>query len=261
MSAAGFTDQTAATSYWRESLYQDCFQCLWQGNLSGRIMTSLDAKAYLTSPNKVATTYLTNHDHQDVARRAGDRDDQGSMQWYKTQPHAIALMLSPGTPLIPNGQEFAADGWIPENDQGSSRRVVGRPLHWGYLGDKIGSQLLPLYQRLIALRLAHPSLRSDQIYPAAWPEWQGAFNEQGYGVDVGRQLAIFHRWGTAPGGGIERFIVALNFSSQDQWVDIPFPCDGLWSEVLTTPPQKVQVNSFWLRSWKVPSYYGCVFLL
>jgi glycosidase len=138
MSAAGFTDKTAATSYWRESLYQDCFQCLWQGNLSGRIMTSLDAKAYLTSPNKVATTYLTNHDHQDVARRAGDRDDQGSMQWYKTQPYAIALMLSPGTPLIPNGQEFAADGWIPENDQGSSRRVVGRPLHWGYLGDKIG---------------------------------------------------------------------------------------------------------------------------
>jgi pullulanase/glycogen debranching enzyme len=183
------------------------------------------------------------------------------MEWYKTQPYAIALMLAPGTPLIPNGQEFASDHWIPEDDQGSSRRVVARPLHWGYLGDKIGQQLFPLYQRLIALRLGHPSLRSDQIYPAAWPEWQGQFNPQGYGVDVGRQLMIFHRWGAAPGGGLERFIVALNFSSQDQWVDIPFPCDGLWNDVLAAPPQSVQVNGSWLRGWRVPSNYGCVFLL
>lgn len=96
-------------------------------------------------------------------------------------------------------------------------------------------QIFPLYQRLIALRLGHPSLRSDQIYPAAWPEWQDQLNPQGYGIDVGRQLAIFHRWGTAPGGGLECFIVVLNFSGQDQWVDIPFPCDGLWSDVLAAP--------------------------
>ena len=64
---------------------------------------------------------------------------------------------------------------------------------------------------------------------------------------------IFHRWGAAPGGGLERFIVALNFSGQDQWVDIPFPCDGLWNDVLAAPPQPVQVNDRWLRGWKVPS--------
>jgi 1,4-alpha-glucan branching enzyme len=261
MSAASFTDRTAATSYWRDSLYQDCFQGLWQGNLSGRIMTSLDAKAYLSSPDKVATTYLSNHDHSCVAWRAGGCDNSGSMEWFKTQPYAVALLLAPGTPLIPNGQEFASDHWIPENDEGSSRRVVGRPLHWGYLSDKIGKQLFPLYQRLIALRLGHPSLRSDQIYPAAWPEWQGQLNPQGYGIDVGRQLMIFHRWGTAPGGGLERFIVVLNFSGQDQWVDIPFPCDGLWSDVLAAPPQTAQVSGCWLRGWKIPSNYGCVFLL
>jgi hypothetical protein len=104
-------------------------------------------------------------------------------------------------------------------------------------------------------------LRSDQIYPAAWPEWQDQLNPQGYGVDVGRQLAIFHRWGAAPGGGLERFIVVLNFSGQDQWVDIPFPCDGSWTDVLAAPPQTAQVSGCWLRGWRVPCNYGCVFLL
>ena len=52
------------------------------------------------------------------------------MEWYRTQPFAIALLTAPGTPMIQNGQEFAEDYWLMEDDQGSSRRVKPRPLHW-----------------------------------------------------------------------------------------------------------------------------------
>jgi pullulanase/glycogen debranching enzyme len=260
ISAAAVTSSLAAGSYWRESLYQDCFNALWNYALPSRIMTSLDAKAYLASPDKVATTYLSNHDHSGVAWQAGAAHNQGSIEWYRMQPYAIALLMSPGTPLIPNGQEFAADHWIMEDDQGTSRRVVPRALHWGYPNDSIGSALRTIYRRLIALRKAHPCLRSDDIYPAGWPENQGTFNGGGYGVDSARQLLIFHRWGSAAGGGLDRFIVALNFSDRDQQVDIPFPTNGTWIDQLSTPASSPTVSGFWLRQWTIPRYWGFVFL-
>ena len=72
-------------------------------------------------------------------------DDQGAMEWYRMQPYAIALFLSPGTPLVSNGQAVRdaspTANWIMENDQGTSRRVVPRALHWGYPNDAIGSAL------------------------------------------------------------------------------------------------------------------------
>jgi hypothetical protein len=43
------------------------------------------------------------------------------MEWYRVQPYAIAQLTSPGCPLIPNGEEFAEDYWVMEDDQGSGR--------------------------------------------------------------------------------------------------------------------------------------------
>ena len=65
--------------------------------------------------------------------------------------------------MIHNGQEFAEDYWIMEDDQGSSRRVKPRPLRWDFAGDRIGSQLPSLYARLIAIRQAHAEQRSNNI--------------------------------------------------------------------------------------------------
>src|SRR5262249_25683704 len=127
--------------------------------------TSLDSKAYLTAPDKVATVYVSNHDHSCLAWQAGARDNQGSMYWYRAQPYLIAALLSPGTPLVPNGQEFASDHWIPEDDHGSSRRITPRPLHWAYATDSIGAPMTALFQRLVGLRTGHAALRSDDIYP------------------------------------------------------------------------------------------------
>lgn len=264
ISAAQVTNATAATSYWRNSLYQDCFEYLWKGTMTGRIMTSLDAKAYLTAPNKVATTYLGNHDHSGFAWQAGANVAQpdkscnaGSALWFRTQPYAIALLMAPGTPMIASGQECGLDHWIPEDDQGSSRRIVPRPFHWSYVDDKFGAPLLRLYRKLIDIRKRFPALCSDDIYPAAWPEEKGSFDE-GYGIDTSRRLMIFHRWG--PGRrGTDYFIIALNFSDCPQQVDIPLPKNGIWTDLLAYPPELVKVDSFMLTGWTVPSHYGCIF--
>jgi 1,4-alpha-glucan branching enzyme len=131
LSAAHVVNVTGATSYWNNELYQLCFDYLWNGRVDARLMQALNNHAGLDA-GKVATIYLTNHDHAHVAWQAGARDNAGALEWYRTQPFAIALLTAPGTPMIQNGQEFAEDYWLMEDDQGSGRRVKPRPLHWDY---------------------------------------------------------------------------------------------------------------------------------
>ena len=77
-----------------------------------------------------------------------------------------------------------------------------------------------LYGELARIRLAHPALRSAQMYPAEWAEWQTQFSPVGVGVDVARQAAIYHRWATLPDGEVENIVVVLNFADAEQWLTI-----------------------------------------
>ena len=80
----------------------------------------------------------------------------------------------------------------PRDDHGTGRRVSGRPLRWKYRSDPAGSTLVALYTRLATLRRDHPAFRSPSMYPAEWATWQTQFNPTGVGIDVDRQLAIYH---------------------------------------------------------------------
>lgn len=232
-SAAQLVKDTKATSYWDNAMYERCFDYLWRGEIDSRILNAYNNNRYLDSQEKTATIYMGNHDHSQVAWQAGARHNMGAFKWYKTQPHAIALLTCPGTPMIQNGQEFGEDHWIPENDQGTGRRVLPRPLRWKLLGDPMGQALYKLYGRLAALRHAYPGLRSNNFYPERWEEWQTRFNPAGFGVDNEKQVVIFHRWGPDAGGNLQRFIVVLNFSDSEQPVRVHFPENGEWIDLLS----------------------------
>jgi pullulanase len=233
-SAAQVVNSTAATSFWDNGLYYECSNHLLTGNISPNYLAVLNNTQYVTGPDKVATMYLGNHDHAAIAWKAGQpdactqSDPSGGYRWYRTQPHVIALLTSPGTALIPMGQEFAEDYWIPENDHGSGRRVRSRPLHWNY-EDPYRLGVLPLYKQLLALRAAHPALRSRNFYPPQWQGWMTQLDGNGFGVDMARKLVVYHRWDD---GGTELFYVALNFSDQDQSVELQFATNGKYQDVL-----------------------------
>jgi hypothetical protein len=74
-------------------------------------------------------------------------------------------MTAPGVPMVQNGQEFAEDHWIPEDDKGSGRRIQPRPLRWDYGNDNFGKPLREIYTRLIQLRQEYSVLRADGFYP------------------------------------------------------------------------------------------------
>lgn len=258
ITAAGVTNSIGATSYWNNEIYGRTFDYLWQGSIDSRIVGALNTHVGLDA-DKVATTYLSNHDHSHVAWQAGARDNQGAMEWYRVQPYAIAQLTSPGCPLLPNGQEFAEDYWLMEDDQSSGRRVVPRRLRWNFQGDKIGAALGGLFSKLIAIRLGHPALRSDNFYPDNWQQWQTQPDPQGYGVDVAKGVVIYHRWGNAAAGAAtDYFMIVVNFSQTNQTVDVPFPLSGDWQELLSG--QTTTVTDFWIRGQVVESNWGKIYL-
>jgi len=152
-------------------------------------------------------------------------------------------MTAPGAPMVQNGQEFAEDHWIPENDEGSGRRVQSRPLHWDYAGDKFGKALRAVYTKLIHLRQLYPVLRADGFYPEFWEEWQTRFNQEGVGVDTERQLVVFRRYLVDEHNSLKHAVVVLNFSAQNHWLELTFPEDGEWVNILADPQWTANVKS------------------
>jgi pullulanase len=258
ITAVDVTEQVGATSFWDNSLYGLTFGALWDGRVDSRLLNALNNRRWLRSADKVPTLYLTNHDHSQVAWQAGARSNAGAVGgWFRTQPYAIALFTSTAVPMVPNGQEFGEDHFLPENDKGTGRRILARPLRWKQCTDEIGKSLLHLYGTLARLRLEHPALRSAEMYPAVWEEWQTQFSPTGVGVDVERQVAIYHRWATLPSGGVENAVVVLNFADDEREVDVPFPLDGGWTDVLGGRAFGVTGNRLRLP---VPSHYGRILL-
>jgi pullulanase/glycogen debranching enzyme len=246
--AAKIVNEKKATSYWDNALYDRCRQYLWDKKISSGILNSFNNDKYVTSPEKAATIYLSNHDHSHVTWLAGANDNPGSndnsggFNWFKTQPYAIALLTSSGVPLIQNGQEFGEDYHIPEDDKGTGRRIRPRPLRWKLRDDTIGSALFNFYKRLIEIRNNYPALRSKNFYPEKWDEWQTKFSPEGFGVDVEKQVVIFHRWGNDADGRLQRFIIVLNFSDQKQSVTVNFPENGTWTDLLSDYNGSWKVN-------------------
>ena len=246
--AVGKTNEIKAGGCWYDQFMWDSFGVGRSGSLATTYVRALNSGKDFDSDRR-PVTYIENHDHSTVIEQCGGRD-----RWWRTQPLALALFTICGAPLLHNGQEFGEQYWFPEDGAG---RVAPRPLRWTKNDDTTGQWLTELYRQLIAIRAAHPALRSQNFYPEPYDQQLQHFNEYGYGVDTSRSVAIFHRWGNDDSGKLERFIIAINFSESDQYVDIPFSASGRWQELLNGG--SVDVQDFWMRNYRLPSNWGRIF--
>ena len=70
---------------------------------------------------------------------------------------------------------------------------------------------------------------------------------------------IYHRWGNDETGRLERFIVVLNFTTGALTVDVPFPENGAWTDLLNGTT--ANVVGYWLRGVVIESNWGHVYFL
>jgi pullulanase len=245
------TNAAKASGCWLDPYRQTVAQSASSGPMT-QMMRALNAHLdFAVNANPVI--YLENHDHSGVAQVAG-----GRASWFRTQPSAIALFTSPGAVLLRNGQEFGWDVLLWDDDTNAPpqfKRVQPRTVPLDLADDAIGRSVRALYGTLSVLRASHAALRGPNFHPSSYDETLGAFDSMGYGVDVNRKLVIFHRWGGGD-GGVERFMVVLNFGPGDQYVDVPLPVDGAWSDLLGG--RGVDAIQGWARQVQVGSNWGKV---
>jgi hypothetical protein len=254
----GVVNTVGATSCWLDPFRGRSREYLTQRQIQPGILRFLDAARDFAA-GRTATTYIENHDHESIMLNAGSRDE-----WWRVQPYAIALLTAAGAPMLHNGQEFAELYPMPEDDSGAPaasldpavKRVVPRPLRWDSAGDGPGHATFALYQRLIALRRGHAGLRSPNFHPRCWDEANSWPDGDGFGINQAQQTVVYHRWGPADDGRLEKFYVVLNFSPWPQPVAVSFPEDDGWVDLLSgwQPP----VQQGWLH-FQVGSNWGHLF--
>ncbi len=240
------TNETAATNNWFDPFMFKNFSYGKSGHIDQEILRILDTNRDY-APGKGPVTYIQNHDHSSVVHEVGHRN-----RWFKTQPLAISLITSPGTVMIHNGQEFGQEEFLPAD---GSERVLPRPLCWQENSpeseDFIGNRLFELYAKLCQIRKNHPALRSSNFFPASQNHLDG------YGAITDKDVVIFHRYGDGEHETFERFIIIINYSDYDHFLDIPFSVNGKWEDLLNR--EIVQVDQFKLVNHKIPSNWGMIY--
>ena len=226
-----------ADGYWDEALWQAVNVAFTDQSVRVRpsLLAALTPRTGL-SPGRVQCAYLSNHDHPQVLWRVGAKMPNGAVDnWWRVQPYLIALFTGTGVPLIPNGQEVGEEHFVPEHDGATRRRILSRPVRWSMADDVIGRTLVALHARLARLRTDHPALRSAEMTPSRWEDWQTQFDPaSGLGFDAARQLVLYRRSAVADGGTArDEIIVVINFANDDQEVAVPFPGVGTWMDVLS----------------------------
>lgn len=236
------TNQICATGCWFDPFMFKSHEYSRNGNIAMEILRLLNSGLDFAT-GKAPVTYIENHDHSTMVNAVGGRD-----RWFKTQPSAIALLTSPGIVMLHNGQEFGEDYFLPGS---GPDRVKPRKLRWNeHSTDFVGKRLYSIYKKLIQIRKDHPSLRSPKFFP--YP-----FNEDGYGAFPDKDVVVYHRYGKSQDGLFERFIIVVNYSDFDQRIDIPFPTNGQWEDVLNG--ESVFIENFRLFNQRINSNWARIY--
>ncbi|MDW7694581.1 alpha-amylase family glycosyl hydrolase [Flammeovirgaceae bacterium SG7u.111] len=166
-------------------------------------------------------------------------------KWYRLQPFAIALLTSEGIPMIWQGQEFGEI--YGKHDDGGSRVLAARPLHWNYFYEESGRTLVNLYRKLGKLRQELPALRSRFSY----------FYDKESRLYDGLVAFLRIKDQNYSTGNV---LVLINFSEGNKELSL-YLRKGTWIEQLNKDGETLEVVSDY--EWvtlSVPSNFGKVFV-
>lgn len=137
----------------------------------------------------------------------------GRNNWYahaKSRAAAAICLLSPGIPMIWQGEEFAQDGWFDDN--------WDHAVNWAYERDSDGTKMRALYQHTTKLRWDSEAIRRGSL---AWT----------HDDETNKVIAFRRDWGD------DHVLVVINFSPTNftnHSYGVRSGMDGQWTQVLCT---------------------------
>lgn len=131
----------------------------------------------------------------------------------------VAVLVSPGVPMLYAGQEFGED---------APRTIDFQPIHWGRLLQAAHASQRQTVARLIAARRNHPALRGDHL----------EFYEDDFASE---HIVRCKRWSA---DRRDYVTAALNFGSNERLLELEVPWPGCWYDV-------VHDREYWLHHSKL----------
>lgn len=173
---------------------------------------------------------------------------------HKLRPYVIALYTAKGIPMLWQAQEIVENWERPEDPPGGSdyRRVlVERPVHWEYLYDPIGREMIDLYRSMAAIRHGNRALKA-----------RGEFFYDHEEPHLAKRVIVFHRSAPADGKAAEeQLMIALNFGDTDAAVSARFRTPGRWVDALAPEsPAVTTVRHDEQRDVTIPANFGRVYV-
>jgi maltooligosyltrehalose trehalohydrolase len=206
--------------------------------------------------DQTAFQYIENHDHArficnfGVDQSAGDVVFyQGYPQnWYCLQPYLIGMFTAVGIPMLWEGGEFCQLYYVDEQGDQIKKNVF-RPVDWTKfyttvdpaVGVAYGMELLTLVRKLVKIRQAGAQFRASNQFHFFYGD--PYYTNQG--------ILLFRRWTPQSDS-----MVALNFTSQDVYLNIQFTNSGTYRELIDGQQNLPAVVSGAPVNVRVPSNYG-----
>jgi len=228
---------TRINSHWHDAFHDQMKANLRQGQFEGssygdmnKTEQGINYSADGFPDAETCVNYIESHDEQRIIFEAQTNGLSYETALKKAELAAQTLFTSSGIPMFYMGAEFGMD---------TERTIDYNMLRWHYLDDPDKAQIHQNYKNLIWLRNNYPALRSNNINTVFKSNSQKSI--------------VFQRTLDGEAGAL----VAINFSTSPQTMDLEFPWAGTWYEY--TQDDTVLIETNWFASYTVPASSARIF--
>ncbi len=228
---------THINSHWHDVFHDQMKANLRQGQFEGSYYGDMEDTelgiSYAAHGFPDAATcvnYIESHDEHRIIFEAQTNtaiSHEQALQKARLAPQV--LFSSTGIPMFYMGAEVGMD---------TERTLDYNPVQWDNLDSPENAAIFYQYEKMIWLRNNYPALRSNNINVVLKSDWQKSI--------------VFHR--VLDGSAV---VVAINFGTSDQTLDLEFPWAGTWYEY--TEDDTMDIESNWFGSYTLPASSARIF--
>jgi len=228
---------TRINSHWHDAFHDQMKANLRQGQFEGsfygdmnRTEQGISYAADGFNDAEACVNYIESHDEQRIIFEAQTNGLSYETALQKAELAAQVLFTSSGVPMFYMGAELGMD---------TERTLDHNPVRWYYLEDPDKAAIHRLYKRMLWLRQNYPAFRSNNINVVH--------------KSTPQKSIVYQRTLDGAAGAL----VAINFSTTPQTMDLEFPWAGNWYEF--TRDDTITIESNWFGGYTLPPSSARIF--